>query len=168
MEDILQVFDYSTALFFIFGPFIIAHFCTEKEADKSKRNGTLFLLYLVIGVGFQGILSGLWQVFQPVVVAKFEQWPLSPFVFELGMANIAFGILGILSPWMDNGWRMSTGIGYSIFLLLTGILHLVRIVLYGPSPGDVGGFLLSDLFVGTILFSLVISTKKSTSTESNM
>lgn len=137
------------ALVYIFLPFILGSIHAFIKGDKPD----LFLnYYLFISVGIQGLVTGYVQMVRPDVVVAHVGWPNSPFILELGMANAAFGILGILSIWRDRGWRAATATGYGLFLLLTGIGHLVDILQHGFNPGNAGFFLLSDLLVPFILF----------------
>ncbi len=111
--------------------------------------------YLFISVGIQGLVTAFVQIVKPEIVVEYVQWPYSRFLLELGMANAAFGVIGILSVWMDNGWKFATATGYGLFLLFTGVGHLVHIQQQGINPGDAAGFLFSDLLVPLILFTLV-------------
>ena len=43
---------------------------------------------------------------------------------ELGFANIGFGVLGIVSPWL--GWAPAGALAIGIFLLLAGIRHVAK------------------------------------------
>lgn len=158
---LFSLLDICIACLYVFLPFLLAFFSLKKSDDKRQKNDTILLYYLVISIGIQGINSGLWQVFKPSLVAEILQWPANPFLLELGLANIAFGILGLLCPWMDRGWRMASAVGYGTFLLLTGILHVMRILQYGISHGDAGGFLFSDIMVPLILFALISTSKHS-------
>jgi len=159
-KNLFILLDFIIAFLYVFLPLILGFFHTRRVAVRNQKNDIILLYYLVISVGIQGISTGLWQVLNPLLVAEFLQWLISPFLLELGMANIAFGILGIVCPWMDRGWRTATAIGFGAFLLLTGILHVVRLMQYGYSYGDGGGFLLSDILIPFILLALVILTKE--------
>ena len=44
---------------------------------------------------------------------------------ELGFANIAMGVMGILSV-LNNNWRVMAAITGGMFLGLAGILHLLK------------------------------------------
>lgn len=134
------------SLAFIFLPYILA---------SLKKSSDLLNYYLFISVGIQGLLTGYVQMVRPDVVVDHVNWPHSPFLVELGMANAAFGVVGILSVWRDRGWKAASAVGYGLFLLMTGLGHLVDIWQHGLNPGNAGFFLLSDLIVPMILFALL-------------
>lgn len=148
--------DLGLSFFYIFFPSLLAFFHTRYSVSTKQKISIFLLYYLTISVGIQGLLTGFFQIFYPSFIAESLQWPVSPFLIELGMANVAFGLLGLLSPRRDQGWRKATAVGYAAFLFMTGIFHIVRIVQYGFSPGDAGGFLLFDLIVSMILLILAV------------
>jgi hypothetical protein len=81
--------------------------------------------YLIIVVGIQGCLTGIIQIFSPEWVVDYVKWPDSPFLKELGMANLAFGIVGFMGLWLSEGWKNAALAGYLLFLFFTGVGHLV-------------------------------------------
>ena len=113
------------------------------------RGKDSFLDYVLwISVVFQGLLTGLIQVFWPVLASRFLQWPLSPFMTELGFANMAFALLAIISFWKTREWKKAAFTGYAIFLFLTGINHLFDIVRNGFLPSNWGFFRTSSKILG--------------------
>lgn len=120
----------------------------------------LLLYYIVFGIGIQGLASGIMQTCYSESVAQYVKWPLCPFMKELGLANISFGVLGILSLWMNRGWQSATAFGYALFLMLTGLRHAVEIVQKGLNPGDSGTFMYVDFVMSFILFTLLILNYK--------
>lgn len=145
-----------TAFLFIFLPLILGfgHIYWQKVKGPIKVD-ILFNYYLFIGVGIQGVVTGFIQIIYPELVIDYVQWPYSPFLWELGTANLSYGILGLLSLWLNKGWQLAAALGYGLFLFFTGFGHLVRLSQIGISPGDGGAFLLSDLFVALALFILL-------------
>jgi hypothetical protein len=81
------------------------------------------------GIGVRLLVAGLNQVIRPGFTAKNifdidapEAWAI---VTELGNANIAFGLIGILSlPF--PGFLMPAAIAGGLFLALDGLVHLRR------------------------------------------
>lgn len=148
------------ALMYILLPLIlgITHILLKKV--KKKKVEILLNYYIFIGVGIQGVVTGILQMNKPEMVVSFVQWPYSPFLLELGMANLAFGLLGIVCIWLDKSWKFAAAIGYGLFLLFTGIGHVINIARFGANPGDAGAFLYSDLLVPVALFLLIFLQKR--------
>jgi hypothetical protein len=157
-HDTFVRIDLSLALIYLLLPGILAYF--HKVKKKVSNINITLVYYLFITVGIQGLNYSLGQIFYPTMVSKFLGWPQSPFLLEVGMANLSFAILGLLSPWMERGWQMATGVGYSLFLLFTGIVHIFRISQYGISYGDIGGFFAIDLLLPFIIFTLIFKARR--------
>ncbi len=56
--------------------------------------------------------------------------PGSPFQFEIGMANLAFGVLGILCIWQRGGFWTATGIGVAVLFLGCAYGHVYEMVVH--------------------------------------
>ena len=69
---------------------------TGGAADWRYLLDRLLFWYLVILVGGYGVLLGISQTLNGEWTARLNGWQYSPFVVELGYANLAFGILGLL------------------------------------------------------------------------
>lgn len=142
------------AFFLIFIPFFLGFL--HGRLKRGAKKEIYLLYYIFIGVGIQGLITGAVQIFYPQFVSDYVQWPVSSFLFELGLANVSYGILGICAPWLSQGWQRAAAIGYGMFLLLTGAGHLFDMSQQGMNPGNGGAFLYSDLLIPIILWSLLI------------
>ncbi|MBS0629242.1 MAG: hypothetical protein JSS30_03340 [Verrucomicrobia bacterium] len=83
-----------------------------------RRDGlNLLLIYLVFFCyGLYGIADFIIDVFYPNVVAQIMRWPIdTPYQFETGMANLGFGVLGLLCCRFRNGFLLATIIGNTIW-----------------------------------------------------
>jgi hypothetical protein len=117
---------------------------------------TFLLYYLVIGVGVQGLLAGMQQLFASERVAEYVGWPDSPFVHELGSMNLAFGLLGVLCIWVRGTWWHATAIGYSLFLAMAAGGHIADLVVNdNTSAGNVGPTLWADIYLPVAILGLL-------------
>jgi hypothetical protein len=121
---------------------------------KATFAEVLFNYFLFFGVGIQGLVTGIAQIFYPKIVTDYLRLSLSPFLLELGCANVSFGILAIISFWLDGSWKAAAATVYCLFLFMTGIYHLVEIYYLGLTPGNSGAFLIIDIAL-PILFVLL-------------
>lgn len=144
-----KIFSYLIIFFPLILGFLHAFFKKRKKIDY------ILLYYIVIGVGIQGLASGIMQSFYSNSVTQYVHWPFSPFIVELGLANISYGILGVLSPWMNRGWQNATAFGYALFLFFTGMRHVVEILEQGVNWGNSGSFMYVDNILSYILFALL-------------
>lgn len=128
--------------------------------NSQNMAATLLNFYVFFAIGIQGTVVGFVQMFKPEWVVEYVQWPFSQFLTELGMANFSFGMIGLAFPWTSKGWRNAAAAGYSIFLFLTFIKHIIEIVRLGFYSGNSGAFLLIDFFVPLILVILLFQQNK--------
>ncbi|MGA2677329.1 MAG: DUF6790 family protein [Methanobacterium sp.] len=85
---------------------ILQIFLTKTPKTKNRIIEIFFLWIFLILIGFGSIWAFIGHVFSANMVAASIGWPAgSPFQFEVGIANLSFGILGILClKFMDNFW----------------------------------------------------------------
>lgn len=100
-----------------------------------------WLLLAFPGVG--GLLAAYAHTARAEKTAAYIGWqPGSPFQFEVGMANLALGVAGVMCLWMGPGFQAATGIVFSIFVLGAARGHLdQRKKSANQAPGNSGIFL---------------------------
>jgi hypothetical protein len=152
------------ALCYVFLPAAIGgvHLAFKKGLQLREKAKIFLNYYVFISVGLQGLIAGSSQLFFATNVASYVQWPYSPFLLELGMANLAFGMLGVLSWWIKGSWRLAAACGYGVFLIFAAIGHLYDALFNGNlSMGNLGPQLWSDILVPAAIFGLMyISLQK--------
>lgn len=127
--------------------------------DSRPRTFGLFteisLRFLVlINTGLGGILAFMGHAFNPDEIARKIGWAAgSPFQFEVAVANLSFGIVGIVSFWIGGTFRIAVATANVVFLLGCGYGHLRDMVLHGnTSPFNAGAV----LWISDIIFPLVL------------
>ena len=70
---------------------------------------TLFRSTALFALGFTGIYTFIMHVFFPEISAATIGWTTNPFQFEVGIANLLTGVLGIISFKSDRGFRAGRG-----------------------------------------------------------
>jgi hypothetical protein len=134
------------------------HLWLGKRPVSLMRVAEVLLLYLlVIFTGVGGLTGFLGHTFQAREIALKIGWQPSPFQFEVAVANLAFGILGLMCIWQRRGFRTATGIGFSIFLLGCAYGHFRDMTQHGNfSPYNVGAVLwINDLAVPVVILILL-------------
>lgn len=135
----------------------LIHLYMSKEPKTPLRIVELFLVYqLVFTVGIISFLSFIGLVFMPEYVADFLGWPYCPFEHELGNANLAFGVLGIMCIWFRGNFWLATIVGLSIWLLGDALGHILDMLINkNYAPGNVGVPLYTDIIVPVLLLALL-------------
>jgi len=130
----------------------------SKKPRSGRRTLDLYLLYLlVVGVGLGGLLGGLGHLLFADRVAEQLGWATgSPFQTEVGLFDLAFGVLGICCIWFRGQWWYATAVGWSVFALGAGANHIRDIVEKGSSGSLSAASVLPDLLVPALLIVLFI------------
>jgi 4-amino-4-deoxy-L-arabinose transferase-like glycosyltransferase len=143
-------------------PLIIAigHVVLDKSSRSRERKLETFLLYLLgIGVAGSGIGGFFGHFFISDPVAESIGWPTgNPFQLEVGFANLAIGILGIIAMGRRDGFREATVIAVTVFGVGATIVHITDIIETGNlAPGNtvqnVGNLLKPALLIGFLAAS---------------
>ena len=134
----------------------------QKRPRTAKRIVEVLLLWMLIGcVGLQGLFYFSGHAFEPDLVAKMIGWPTgSPFQFEIAIANLSYGVLGILCIWIRGNFWYATAIGDVVFYLGDAYGHIVQIVRYGDyAPANSGLFLYCEIITALGILALIIAYK---------
>jgi hypothetical protein len=140
---------------------IVIHLAVAKKPlTKGKIVEVILLYILVFFVGVGGILGAIAHTWWARETAIRIGWqPGSPFQFEMGMANLAFGVLGILCIWKRGEFWTATGIGVSVLLVGCVYGHVRDMIVhqnYAPYNAGVGIFFFDGVIPLIILILLVL------------
>ena len=116
-----------------------AHIALDKTARSRERKLEVFLLYLFgLGVAASGLGGFFGHVFISDLVADSIGWPSgNPFQLEVGFANLAIGILGIMAMGRRDGFREATVVAVIVFGVGATIVHVLDILETGNlAPGN--------------------------------
>ena len=148
--------------------FMLAVIFTLVELSYKKKwhyPNTLetFLSYILLfSMGLMGILAAYVHVFMGPEIAKSIGWaPGSPFQFEIGMANLSYGVLGILAYWIRGRFWEAVIIGWSVLLLGCFVGHVLDYVMHGnDAPYNIGLFIwFNDLFMPLLVLALLYALR---------
>lgn len=153
---ILSNFDLVMFILALF--FICLHFCIRghhlSQAEVVYRWMALFAL------GCTGLYAAFMHAVFPIYTAAGIGWASSPFQFEVAMANLAFGILGILSFKANYGFRLATVVGSSIWLWGDAVGHLYQLIRYqNDSIGNAGSWFWMDMLLPLILIACILKLR---------
>src|SRR5215218_2796801 len=131
----LRVFIYSIL------PLLLAvgHLGLDKSSKSRERKLEIFLLYLFgVGVAGSGIGGFSGHFFISDSVAESIGWPTgNPFQLEVGFANLAVGILGVVAMGRRDGFREATVIAATVFGVGATVVHVMDVIASGNlAPGN--------------------------------
>ncbi len=143
----------------------------DKRARTLPRTAAIYLVYLLaIGVGLGGVLGFLGHTIRAGAIATYIGWPPgNPFQFEVAMANLAIGVLGLLCIRFHDNFQLATIIAASVFLLGAAYGHFVQIYRFHDyAPGNAGLVLYYNIILPVLLIILwVISRQRDGSPSPN-
>jgi hypothetical protein len=138
---------------------IIIHVALMKQRSAKKIVEITLLYLLVISVGIGALISGFWHVFNGPATAKMIGWPPdSPFQYEVGVADIAFGLISMLCVFFRGSFWLAAIIANSLFLLGCMIGHIRSLSESGNLAAyNIGpNIIIADLILPLLLIGLYI------------
>jgi hypothetical protein len=132
----------------------------------SSRPGSvverLLAWILLLPIGVTGLWAGIYHVFFPAVAAAYIGWEVSPFQFEVGMADLAIGATACLAFWRDLNFKAAAVSVAAIFLLGDAVGHVRQMLITGNfAPGNAGVPFYMDILCPLLTIGLVVLAKRS-------
>ena len=146
-------------LFFIAIIIAIIQIAVSKKNLHLVHVVEIFLHYMIpLNIGVMSLIAFIAHAFFSVRTALMIGWEAnSPFQFEVAMANLGLGIVGILSIWLKRGFWLSTVISYVVLALGCAWLHLTMVANIGIAPLNYSIYLYAnDLIIPIVLLALVL------------
>lgn len=138
--------------------FIILHKLIVR--NRLPESEMVYRWMAVFGLGFSLVYAGIMHIVFPEIVAQGIGWATSPFQFEVGMADIALGMLGIFSFRASYSFRVATVFASIIMLWGDALGHLYQqIVAHNFSPGNAGTWFWLDLIIPLVLLICIINLR---------
>lgn len=126
----------------------------------------LFRWVSLLAAGVAGLYTFVCHVFAPAQTAEHIGWPTSPFQYEVGMADLTMGVLGVLAFRGSFGFRLATTIAAVCWLGGDAVGHVRQIVTAGNyAPGNAGPWLWSDILVPLLLVATLPFTVREADTR---
>lgn len=97
---------------------------------------------LLLSVGFEMIWGGVFHIAFPETSARFIGWQVSPFQFEVGMADLAIGIVAIASFWRSLEFKSAVVAYVVLFYIGVAFGHVHQAHVAGNfTAGNFGALL---------------------------
>jgi disulfide bond formation protein DsbB len=116
---------------------------------------------LLLPIGVTGLWAGISHILFPAVAAAHIGWQVSPFQFEVGMADLAVGVTACIAFWQDLSFKAAAVCAASVFLLGDAIGHIREMAEAGNfAPGNAGLPFYMDIICPVLAIALVIIAKR--------
>jgi hypothetical protein len=116
----------------------------------------------ILPIGVTGLWAALFHLFLPGIAAADIGWEVSPFQFEVGMADLAIGATACLSFWRNLDFKAAAVMVSSIFFLGNAVGHVKQMMVAGNfAPGNAGVPFYSDVALPVLMIVLLIIARRS-------
>lgn len=134
---------------------------------RRKSGGAIagtYLLYLFFFyVGVMGILTAYAHVFRPIQTSASIGWSTSPYEYEVGMADLTVGVLGILCMWLRGNFWLATAIANAVWLLGDAVGHIRQVALANNHAANNSGvFLVVEFMMPVLILILTLYYRRTT------
>jgi uncharacterized membrane protein len=130
------------------------------RSTKAAIARTYLLYLLFIYVGLMGLLTAYGHVFRPIQTSASIGWSTSPYEYEVGMADLTTGVLGVLCLWFRGNFWLATAIANAVWLLGDAIGHIRQITLNNNHAANNSGiFLAAEIITPIVVLVLALYTR---------
>ncbi len=158
VENVIRGFLENLSLGMLVVAIIVAAICYGARGRHAGRSPAeeLFRWVALLGVGVPGLYTFVMHVFFPQISAQEIGWATSPFQYEVGMADLTIGVLGVLAFRAGLGFRLATTVAAVCWLGGDAVGHVRQMVIaHNFAPGNAGSWFWTDVLVPAIMVALV-------------
>lgn len=141
---------------------VVALIVAAARRGERGRAAERFLAWiLLLPIGVTGLWAGVSHVFFPAIAAAHIGWQVSPFQFEVGMADLAIGVTACIAFWSDLGFKAGAVSAASIFLLGDAVGHVRQMLVAGNfAPGNAGVPFYMDIVCPLLAIGLLLLARR--------
>jgi hypothetical protein len=110
-----------------------------------------------------GLLTAYAHVFRPIETSASKGWPTSPCEYEVGIADLTVGALGVLCIWLRGNFWLATAIANAVWLLGDAVGHIRQIALANNHARNNSGiFLIAEILTPLVILFLALYDRTAT------
>jgi hypothetical protein len=153
-------------LFFIvlavLGATIHLAFSRKRRSSRLAIAETYLLYLLVIYVGVMGVVTFIFHVFFAATASASIGWAPSPFEYEVGIADLTVGVLGILCVWFRENFWLATATANAVWLLGDAVGHVRQMIEQNNhAQNNSGMFLVLEFLMPPLILVLTLYSRRS-------
>ncbi|MDR3478512.1 MAG: hypothetical protein P4M14_10835 [Gammaproteobacteria bacterium] len=143
--------------------FVLAMILTIVQWSTHQRLSSYEILFrwtTLLPLGLAGIYGFAMHGFFPEFTAHTIGWSNSPFQFEVAVANLGFGMIGLLAYRASYGFRLASVIGNTCWLWGDATGHIYQMITkHNFANGNAGSWFWMDLIIPMILIICMVKLK---------
>ena len=141
----------------VLGASVHLAFSPERRRSGAAIAGTYLLYLFFFYVGLMGVLTAYAHVFRPIETSASIGWSTSPYEYEVGMADLTVGVLGILCPKFAADFWLATAIANAVWLLGDAVGHVRQMTFNNNHASNNSGiFLITEIIMPLVILSLTL------------
>jgi hypothetical protein len=135
---------------------ILALIIAAIRRDRRTTAERFLSWILLLPIGVTGIWAAIFHIFLPQVAAADIGWQVSPFQYEVGVADLAFGVAACVAFWASLSYKAAAVLVSSIALLGDAVGHIRQMLVAGNfAPGNAGVVFWTDIIVPILAIVLL-------------
>jgi hypothetical protein len=139
-------------------------FSSERRGSPKAIAATYLIYFLFFYVGVMGVFTAYAHVFRPLQTSASIGWATSPYEYEVGMADLTVGVLGILCLWIRGNFWLATAIANAVWLLGDALGHLREVLLHNNHAANNSGiFLYAEIITPLLILALALYSHRESS-----
>ena len=128
----------------------------KRRSGAAAIVGTYLVYLLLIYVGVMGLFTAYYHVFRPLQASASIGWSTSPYEYEVGMADLTVGVLGVLCVVFRREFWVATAIANAVWLLGDAVGHVREMVIHNNhAENNAGIFLVFEFVMPVLILGLV-------------
>jgi hypothetical protein len=142
------------------------HLMVSSKRRSSRRSiaETYLIYFLFFYVGVMGVLTAYAHVFRPLQTSASIGWSTSPYEYEVGMADLTVGVLGVLCLWIRGNFWLATAIANAVWLLGDAIGHIREVTIHNNhAVNNSGIFLYAEIITPVLILFLALYSRRASS-----
>jgi hypothetical protein len=132
-------------------------FSSQRRSSAHAIAAIYLIYFLFFYVGVMGVFTAYAHVFRPMQTSASIGWATSPYEYEVGMADLTVGVLGVLCLWFRGNFWLATAIANAVWLLGDAIGHLREVTLHNNHAANNSGiFLYAEIITPLLILFLAL------------
>jgi hypothetical protein len=128
---------------------------------KRRDAASLLGWVLLLPIGVTGLWAGIMHVAFPRMAAAYIGWEVSPFQYEVGLADLAIGLTACIAFWRAWEFRAAAVCAATVFLLGDAVGHVQQMASAGNfAPGNAGVPFYMDIIAPALAVALLIASRR--------
>ncbi|MGA8036461.1 MAG: DUF6790 family protein [Candidatus Acidiferrales bacterium] len=152
------------AFFAVLSPVLATlHLALSRKRRSSRKliAETYLIYFLFFYIGVMGVLTAYAHIFRPIQTSASIEWATSPYEYEVGMADLTVGVLGLSCVWIRGNFWLATAIANAVWLLGDAVGHIREVTLHNNHAANNSGiFLYAEIITPLVILLLAFYNRR--------